>query len=90
MQNTGGNIHGGMLASVCDMAMGILARYMKGSADCVTVSLGVDYMRKVPADVDLLVESRVEKAGRNVYFMSARVYRMSDLKLAVTANATFM
>lgn len=90
MLNTGGNMHGGMIASVCDLTMGILARYLKGSVNCVTVSLGVDYLRGIPADGDVIVEAKAEKAGRRVIFLTARVYRLPDRKLAATANATFM
>lgn len=90
MLNPGGNMHGGMTASMCDLTMGILARYMKGSIKCVTVHLGVDYMRQIPSGDNVIVEAKVEKEGKKVFFMSARVYRVSDGKLSATANATFM
>ena len=83
-------MHGGMTASMCDMTMGILARYMKKSANCVTVHLDVEYMRGIPSDDNVYVTAGVEKVGKTIYFMSAKVYRASDGKLAAGAHATFM
>lgn len=90
MLNVNGHMHGGMVASVCDMTMGILARYVKGTNNCVTVSLNVEYMRGISSEEDITVEAEVEKAGRNIIFLSAKVYRISDGKMAARANATFI
>lgn len=90
MLNTNGHMHGGMIASVCDMTMGLLSRYVKGTNKVVTVSLNIDYLRGISADEDIMVEAKVEKAGKNIVFLSAKVYRMSDVKMAASAMATFM
>lgn len=90
MLNTGGNVHGGMIAAVCDLTMGILVRYIKGAASCVTVHLGMEYMRGIPSTGDIIVEATAEKTGRNLYFMTAKVYRSDDGKPAASASAEFM
>lgn len=90
MLNTGGNVHGGMIAAISDLTMGILVRYIKGSASCVTVHLGIEYMRGIPSKGDIIVEATAEKTGRNIYFMAAKVYRFNDGKLAATASAEFI
>ena len=90
MLNTNVALHGGMTASFCDLTMGILARYFKGSVDCVTVHLAIEYMRGIPSDEEIMVEAKAEKTGRNVFFMSAKVYRQSDGKLVASASAEFM
>ncbi|MGN0290424.1 MAG: PaaI family thioesterase [Lachnospiraceae bacterium] len=90
MLNTGGNMHGGMIASICDLTMGILVRYIKGSASCVTVHLGMEYMRGIPPTSDVVVQATAEKTGRNMYFMTAKVYRSDDGKIAASSSAEFM
>lgn len=90
MLNINGHMHGGMIASACDMTMGILVRYVKGTNNCVTASLNIDYMRGISAEEDITVEAVAEKTGRNITFLSAKVYRMSDGKMAARASATFM
>lgn len=90
MLNSGGNMHGGMIATVCDLTMGLLACYVKGSFSCVTVHLGMEYLRGISSESDVIVEARVEKAGRNLLFMSAKVYRLPDREVASIASAEFM
>lgn len=90
MSNTGGSMHGGMTAALCDMTMGFLARYFKGSASCVTIHLGVEYVRGILPKGDVTVKAVAEKTGRNIYFMSAKVFRSSDGELAAFATAEFM
>ena len=47
-------------------------------------------MRPVTGKGNFLVKAKSDKAGRNLYFMSARVYRSSDAELAALASAEFM
>lgn len=90
MLNVMGSLHGGMIATICDLSMGLLTRYYKGYGTCVTVHLSVEYTRDVPAESDLLVKAVMEKGGKNVFFTSARAYRTTDNKLAAVTTAEFM
>ena len=90
MANTGGTMHGGMIATFCDLTMGLLSRYYKRSQSCVTVHLSVEYARSVPPVGDVLVKATMEKAGRNVYFTSAKAFRCTDNSTAALATAEFM
>jgi uncharacterized protein (TIGR00369 family) len=58
-----GFIHGGIIATLLDEAMGKLSRFGRGPA--VTAELVVEYLKFVPVDEEFLVEAHeVEKNGR--------------------------
>jgi uncharacterized protein (TIGR00369 family) len=63
-----GFIHGGIIATVLDEAMGKLCRFRAVRA--VTAELIVEYLKPVPVDAPLLIEAyEVEKIGRNLHFV---------------------
>lgn len=90
MLNPAGNVHGGIIAAGCDVTMGMLFRYLRGRETGVTVALNLRYMRGLPEEDSFTVQARADKEGRNVYFISAGVYRASDHQLAAAATAEFM
>ena len=83
-------MHGGMIATFCDLTMGLLSRYYKRSQSCVTVHLSVEYARSVSPEGDVMVKATMEKAGRNIYFTSAKAFRCTDNCVAALATAEFM
>jgi uncharacterized protein (TIGR00369 family) len=63
-----GFIHGGIIATVLDEAMGKLCRFRAVRA--VTAELNVEYLKPVSVDAPLLIEAyEVEKTGRNLHFV---------------------
>jgi uncharacterized protein (TIGR00369 family) len=63
-----GFIHGGIIATVLDEAMGKVSRFRGVRA--VTAELIVEYLKPVPVDAALLVEAyEVEKTGRNLHYV---------------------
>jgi uncharacterized protein (TIGR00369 family) len=60
-------IHGGIIATVLDEALGKLNRFRGVRA--VTAELNVQYLKPVPVDEDLVIEAReVEKNGRSLIY----------------------
>jgi uncharacterized protein (TIGR00369 family) len=60
-----GYIHGGIIATLLDEAMGKLNHFRDVRA--VTAELTIEYLRPVPVGEDLLVEAyEIEKNGRNL------------------------
>ena len=57
---------------------------------CGVVRIWYKYLSNAALGLLMIVEAKAEKAGRRVIFLTARVYRLPDRKLAATANATFM
>jgi uncharacterized protein (TIGR00369 family) len=86
--NAGGAIHGGLLATLCDTAVGHAVREEADDiSGAVTVSLTVDYL--APAKPGSLLEARtdVEKLGGRLAFADCRL--SADGKEVVRARAVF-
>jgi len=73
-----GFIHGGIIATVLDEAMGKLCRFRAVRA--VTAELTVEYLKPVSVDAPLLIEAyEVEKTGRNLHFVGEIRNQAGDL-----------
>lgn len=61
-----GFLHGGIIATLLDEAMGKVNRFRGVRA--VTAELNVEYLRPVPVEQEIVVEAReVETKGRNLF-----------------------
>src|SRR4051812_43106256 len=86
--NAGGAVHGGLLATLCDTAVGHAIRDEADGIDgAVTVSLTVDYL--APAQPGALLEARteVEKLGGRLAFADCSV--RAEGREVVRARAVF-
>ncbi|MGF1453960.1 MAG: PaaI family thioesterase [Alphaproteobacteria bacterium] len=86
--NARGFLHGGVMASLCDNAMGLtygLNLDTKGSV--VTLSLSVDYVATAPIGAWMTVMPRLIRAGRSMGFVDAIV--TADETVVARASATF-
>lgn len=89
MRNPSGNLHGGILSTAVDIAVGVLARFYKQTRKMVTVNLFINYLSAVPADSKFCVCATVDRVGRRMVFARADVYVVETGKLAATASVTF-
>lgn len=90
MSNPSGTLHGGLLVTTADMAMGLLARYYKRTRDVVTVQLSVNFLRAVKKDTKFRVRAKAEKVGNRVLFMSAEIVISESGEPAGDVTAVFM
>jgi uncharacterized protein (TIGR00369 family) len=61
-------VHGGIIATVLDEAMGKVNRFRAVRA--VTAELTIEYIKPVPIDADLLIEAHeVDKKGRSMFYI---------------------
>ncbi|HKN62034.1 MAG TPA: PaaI family thioesterase [Candidatus Acidoferrales bacterium] len=61
-----GFVHGGIIATLLDEAMGKVNRFRGLRA--LTAELTIEYLRPVPVEQDIVVEAReVDMKGRNLY-----------------------
>jgi uncharacterized protein (TIGR00369 family) len=73
-----GFIHGGIIATVLDEAMGKVSRFRGVRA--VTAELVVEYLKPVSVDAPLVIEAyEVEKTGRNLHFIGEIRNQAGDL-----------
>lgn len=86
--NSRGLIHGGLIATLADNAMGLSCSVkLGGGARFVTVSLAVDFVGTAEIGQWLSVESEVIKTGGTLCFAQCRV--TADSLVIARANATF-
>jgi uncharacterized protein (TIGR00369 family) len=84
-RNLHGAMHGGILATILDMAMGrlLLQHYGTGGA---TLELKVQYMKPVSSGT-IRCEARFLKAGRSIAFMEGKIVDdRGDLVASATAT----
>jgi uncharacterized protein (TIGR00369 family) len=85
--NSRGLLHGGLIASLADNAMGLsLASASQGRA-AVTVHLSVDYLKSVQQGQWLQIEPRVIRVGGSLGFADALI--TADAGVVARADATF-
>jgi acyl-coenzyme A thioesterase PaaI-like protein len=82
--NVGGTIHGGMLMSFVDMAMGQSSRLATGATGGSTVSLNCDFVG--PGRLGDVIEARVKisRRARTMIFLSAEISAGDRLLLVAT------
>jgi uncharacterized protein (TIGR00369 family) len=85
--NGHGLIHGGLIATLADIAMGYSCGYQLGATYLVTIGLAVDYIGSAQVGQWLAVEPDVIKTGNTICFAQCLV-KADDVVIA-RANATF-
>jgi uncharacterized protein (TIGR00369 family) len=86
--NSRGLIHGGLIASLADNAMGLsCAARLEGSPRLLTVSLAVDFIGTAEIGQWLSIESEVIKTGGTLCFAQSRI--TADGTVIARANGTF-
>jgi uncharacterized protein (TIGR00369 family) len=86
--NARGLIHGGLIASLADNAMGYsCAQAMGWACSLVTISLAVDYVGSGEIGQWLSVESEVIKTGSTICFAQSLI--KADDAVIARANGTF-
>jgi uncharacterized protein (TIGR00369 family) len=86
--NSRGLIHGGLIATLADNAMGLSCGLkLGGGARLVTVGLAVDFIGTAQIGQWLSVESEVIKTGGTLCFAQSRI--VADGGIIARANGTF-
>ena len=86
--NSRGLIHGGLITSLADNAMGYSCALVMGwTTSLVTISLAVDYVGTAEIGQWLAVESEVIKTGSTICFAQSLI--KADDTVIARANGTF-
>jgi uncharacterized protein (TIGR00369 family) len=87
--NSRGFLHGGVLAALCDNAMGLSLglALVDQSPHIVTINLAIDYLDSAKLGDTVLIEPRMVRIGGSIGFCDALV-KVNDVAI-VRANATF-
>lgn len=89
MGNTNGTMHGGLVATLLDTAMGLHAFAATGAEHTPTVDLQVSYLRPTPLGVPIVAESQVVRQGRSLLFLRAVLRAEGDDRPCATAAGTY-
>ena len=85
--NSRGLVHGGLITSLADNAMGLSCGHRVGGSRLVTVSLSIDFIGTAELGQWLQVEPQVIKTGRTLCVAQCLV--TADGAPIARANATF-
>lgn len=87
LTNPYGGIHGGVTATLADIAMGVAIRTI--GLQPVTVELTVNYLGPAPADGELVAEGRIVHRGTKLYLTESLV-TTTDGKIVARGKGIFM
>jgi uncharacterized protein (TIGR00369 family) len=82
--NRAGNLHGGMLMTLADQAMALMARQATGSKRHATIELNIQFVDAVRLGEFVEAHPEVVRATRSVVFMQAKMF-VRD-RIVVTTN----
>jgi acyl-coenzyme A thioesterase PaaI-like protein len=87
-RNISGAVHGGILMTMFDRAMGVQIRQLRPDERFATASMTTDFLRSGRIGEFIRFEAVVMKSGRNTVFMRAEAWAAD--RLVGSANAIFM
>lgn len=90
-ENASGGVHGGLLATMLDSAMGSACRDELDDPDAtvVTVQLSVTYLNGAEPGDELRADATVKKATKSLCLVDGEVRRVGDDELIAAGQATF-
>ncbi len=90
MSNPSNMLHGGVTASILDMVMGLLSRYVSGGYMTPTIDMSVSYLRPGPVGTNVYIEAEVTRRGFSICHAIARMWAEGEPdKLLATAAGSY-
>lgn len=90
MRNQVGIMHGGIIAAIGDVAMGVLVYTFSGKKMPPTVEMQTSYLHMINAGERLIVKARADKIGKTTAQMRCEMWAEgSPGKLAATAAGVY-
>lgn len=89
-RNPRGEIHGGIISSMFDTALGLTAYYMSEKKDVTTAELSMSFIRPLEFKDELIVHSEVQHLGRTLVRVTGKGYSKKTKKLLAMSHGTFM
>jgi uncharacterized protein (TIGR00369 family) len=86
----GGTVSGPSIFALADVAAYLNVLSIIGPrALAVTTNCGIDFMRKPPANNDLIAKSQLVKIGRSLAVTQCLIYSVGDYEPVARANLTY-
>lgn len=84
--NPMGTMHGGMVATLADMAMGCLSYALNGGHPNPTIELQVRYLKGIKEQIPLLVKVTSLHTGKRMIQAKADIYQKQEFMAMATAS----
>lgn len=82
-------VHGGIISTCFDTALGVLCHYYGKPHNLVTVQLSVSFLKPVPKKDTMLFHSKIKSFGRSLVMVEGEAYLQSSHEIVATASAIF-
>lgn len=92
MSNPEGLMHGGIIASYLDYAMGILCHYSVGEKLMPTIHMDINYLRPVYIGKPIWIRAKIIRQGKKVTYTESGIYPegMKERLLAAGTGSYYM
>lgn len=88
--NRAGVMHGGMITTAFDLALGMLARFELGLNFSPTISLETTFIKSVPQGEILVITAKMIFSGRTITHIQGEAHLKNSKKLAAVAKASYI
>ena len=88
--NPAGNMHGGMIATALDIAMGCVAYCSKEVSFTPTIQMAVNFVGSIPYGEVLIVKAIGDHMGSRLSQLRAIATLQSNQKVVATANGSYV
>jgi uncharacterized protein (TIGR00369 family) len=90
MLNPTNVMHGGIVSTVFDLTMGLLAVYSSGGRMTPTTNMNVTFLRPIPAGESLVVQADCDLSGKTLCAVTAKAWlATAPDKFTATASGTY-
>ena len=79
-----GFAHGGVLASICDIVMGVSCITL--DKQVVTIDMNISYIKNVPVENTLIAKGEVISAGKKIIRATGEIYHNEQLLVKAQAS----
>lgn len=83
------NIHGGAIASIFDLGLGIFAHYLSDELPVTTANMAISYLKPAPFGESFIVVAKIVSRGHRLITVTGEGYLKNSGVLAATAMGTF-
>ena len=88
-KNERGDVHGGIIGSMFDSAIGTAAIFAAGGKEATTMDLNVSFLRPLDGDSHAMVHTYIMKNGRTVIRLRGEMICEESGKLVATATGNW-
>lgn len=88
--NPRSELHGGAIAAMFDLALGIVTRCVSKHDSIATTDMSISYLRRVERDDSILITIKVQKNGRQMVRLYGEAHSGKTGKIVASAQCSYM